>query len=350
MGCRSEGEQGDGGPVVPVEPCVGDGHEDDGKDEQGAGEHGSLASVVDAGAALHEEAGEPAAGDGAEAGGEVDDDDGQTEVLEVETVVFVEVLRQPEEIEPPDGIGESLALGEGPEAAGADELAEEGEESLAFFDGDDGFEVLLGEGGAAAELVVGEDEPDDEPEEAHRAGGQKGGSPVVVAEDDGDEPGDDDGADVRTGVEDAGGEGALLGGEPLGDGLDGGGEVAGFAEAEHEAGDVEADDRGDEGVAHGGERPDADGESVSQLGAELVDQASGGQQADAVCDLEVDENVAEVVIEDGVVGIGRVPAHEGDLAQARLDEREDIAVHVVDGCRGEEKGADEPPDGGLVGG
>ena len=105
------------------------------------------------------------------------------------------------------------------------------------------------------------------------------------------------------------------GGEPLGDGLDGGGEVAGFAEAEEDAGDAEAGDGGDQRVAHGGEGPDADGEGVAGLGAELVDDAAGEEEADAVGDLEADDDVAVVVVEDGLVELGStagVPAHEGD--------------------------------------
>ena len=138
---------------------------------------------------------------------------------------------------------------------------------------------------------------------------------------------------VGAGVEEAGGEGALFGGEPLGGGLDGGGEVAGLAEAEQDAGDAEADDGDDEGVAHGGQRPDADGEGVADLGAELVDDAAGDEEADAVGDLEADDDVAVVVVEDGLVGgvDGGVPAHEGQVVEQRLDEREDRAVHVVDG-------------------
>ncbi len=105
-------------------------------------------------------------------------------------------------------------------------------------------------------------------------------------------------------------------------------------------------------MAHGGERPDADGEGVAGLGAELVDDAAGEEEAEAVGDLEVDEDVAEVVIEDGLMELVGVviPAHEGSVVEERLDVAEDVAVHVVDGGREEEKEADEPSDVGLFGG
>ena len=47
--------------------------------------------------------------------------------------------------------------------------------------------------------------------------------------------------------------------------------------------------------------PDDDGEGVAGLGAELVDDAAGEEEADAVGDLEADEDVAVVVVEDGLV-------------------------------------------------
>ena len=93
-----------------------------------------------------------------------------------------------------------------------------------------------------------------------------------------------------------------------------------------------------------------DGDGVAGLGAEPVDDAAGEEEADAVGDLEADDDVAVVVVEDGLVELvgEEVPTHEGDVVQERLDEGEDRAVHVVDGGRGEEQGADEPADIGLV--
>ena len=185
--------------------------------------------------------------------------------------------------------------------------------------------------------------------EAHGAGGDKGGAPAEAVGDEGDEGGGDEGRGIGAGVEEAGGEGALFGGEPLGGGLDGGGEVSRFSEAEEGAGDAEANDGADKRVAHGGKSPDGDGRGVADLGAELVDDAPGGEEADAVGDLEADDDVAVVVVEEGLVGgVERgVPAHEGKGVEEGLDERKDRAVHVIDGGGGEEKRADEPSGGGF---
>ena len=186
---------------------------------------------------------------------------------------------------------------------------------------DDGREFALGGGGAAAEPVVGEEKPDDEPEQTHGAGADEGSVPSPFCRDGRDEDGGDEGGGVGAGVEEAGGEGTLFGGEPLGGGLDGGGEVAGFAEAEKEAGDAEAEDAADERVAHGGSGPDADGEGVADLGAQAVDDAAGEEVADAVGDLEDDDDVAEVVIEDRLVELVRreVPAHERSVMEHGFD-------------------------------
>ena len=79
-------------------------------------------------------------------------------------------------------------------------------------------------------------QPDDEPDDAEAAGEDEGALPAEVDGDPGNGERDEDGSDAGAAVEEAGGEGAFALGEPFGDGLDGGGEVAGFAEAEEEAG------------------------------------------------------------------------------------------------------------------
>ena len=105
-------------------------------------------------------------------------------------------------------------------------------------------------------------------------------------------------------------------------------------------------------MAHGGEGPDGDGEGVADLCAEFVDETAGGEEADAVGELEALNDVLVVVVEDGlveVVGVG-VPAHEGKGVEEGLDEREDRAVHVVDGGGEKEEKADEPAEVGVAGG
>src|SRR5487761_197786 len=219
MGGGGEGEEGDRGPGIGG----GDGahvrHKQDGKDAKGADEESELAAGVDAVAVVHAEAREPASGDGADAGDAVDDDERPFGVVEIKTVVLVEKLGEIEEIEPPDGIGETFGDGEGVEAA---VTQEDGVERTSLSDRGEGG---LGFGGSAAELVVGEDEPGNTPDESHRSGGEEGGVPTPARGDGGDEDRRDEEGRIGAGVEEAGSEGALFGREPLGGGFDGGGEV-----------------------------------------------------------------------------------------------------------------------------
>ncbi len=139
---------------------------------------------------LHAEAGEPSAGDRAETGCGVDDDERIFDVVEVEAIVIVEEFGEIEEVEPPDGVGDAFSYEKSPEAAVAQK---NGVERAALGDGG---KVDLGLGGAAAEPVIGEEEPEDRPGESHGAGADKGGMPSETGGDGGDEDGRDEGGGV----------------------------------------------------------------------------------------------------------------------------------------------------------
>ena len=103
-------------------------------------------------------------------------------------------------------------------------------------------------------------------------------------------------------------------------------------------------------MTHGGDSPDEDREGVSGFGAELIDDAAGEDETEAVGELEDDDDVAEVVIEGRLMELVsvKIPTHEGDVVKEWLDECEDRAVHVIDGgCEKEEK-ANKPSDIGFV--
>ena len=131
--------------------------------------------------------------------------------------------------------------------------------------------------------------------------------------------------------EDADGLAALFGGEPLGGGLDGGGEVAGFADTEAGAGDAELEDRVGERMAHRGEAPHGHDDHVADASADPVDKAAGHEQAQRVGHLKCVDDVA--VVEFG---------HADACLERRLGDADDLAIHVVDGCGREEHGADGP--------
>ena len=172
--------------------------------------------------------------------------------------------------------------------------------------------------------------------------------PSPAHRDRGNQDGCDEGGRVGAGVEQAGGQGALFGGKPFGGGFDRSGEVAGLTEAKQSAADHEADNAGDQRSADRGASPDQDRDGVTSLGAEPVDDAAGEEKADAVGDLEGNQDAAVVDVVDGLMGVveARDPAHEGKVEE-RLDEREDRAVHVVDGGGKEEQEAYSPADVGF---
>ena len=78
-----EAEESDGRPRVGGKERMHVGYEHDGHDADGADQESEFAAGVDAVAMLHAEAGEPSAGDGAETGGGVDDDEWVFDVAEV---------------------------------------------------------------------------------------------------------------------------------------------------------------------------------------------------------------------------------------------------------------------------
>ena len=148
------------------------------------------------------------------------------------------------------------------------------------------------------------------------------------------------------------GQGALFRGEPLGGGFDGGGgKLPDSRRGRGRRGRCRnPGDAGDEEWLMEAHPHDEDGEGVALFGAELVDNAAGEEETYSVSDLEEDEDAAEVDVVGGPPMVGVVetgdPTHEGKMEQG-LDEREDRAVHVVDGGRKEEEEADEPADVGL---
>src|SRR5258706_8601383 len=120
-------------------------------------------------------------------------------------------------------------------------------------------------------------EPERQPDQPRDAGEDEGPSPAEGVGDDGNGGGSDDGADVRTGVEDGRGEGALAFREPERHGLDGGGEVATLADAERHAGGEESAYRADQRVRHGGQTPGEDRDRVADLRAVAVDEPAEGE-------------------------------------------------------------------------
>ena len=127
-------------------------------------------------------------------------------------------------------------------------------------------------------------------------------------------------------------------------------EIAGFAEAEREAGEDEPGDRGrigqaDQrenrrdgrtehrrlGVRHRRQAPHDERDREALLGPQPVDHPAGDQKPDRVGELEREDDV-------GVVDLA--PAEL--LLQRRLEDADDLPVDVVDRRREEQQRADDP--------
>ncbi len=101
---------------------VNEGGKHDRDHRQGAQEHRGLAGAIGAPAPLEKAVGKPAAQDAAEVRHQVDRDQRRSEREQRQSILAVQVLRQPEQQEPPDRIGQELAGHEGPRLAMTQQL------------------------------------------------------------------------------------------------------------------------------------------------------------------------------------------------------------------------------------
>src|SRR5260221_12318589 len=202
--------------------------ENDGSGAEGANEHGEFTGGIDARAVTNQARRKPAAGDAADVRDQIDDRDGSTDFREHQIMPALQKVWHPEEIEPPDGIGEKFADDEG--------ICLPVREERGPLDFPDGFGRIGADvielGSGYARMLVGfavEQKPEDEPDKAERAGKKKGGTPTPERCHPWRKERSNDSADAGAGVEDAGGQGALRFGEPFGNAFDAGGGDAGLA-------------------------------------------------------------------------------------------------------------------------
>ena len=192
--------------------------EEDRQRAEGEDEHRDLTDLDDVVAALGEALDEPAGEDAEDGDDTVEDDERQGRGLEVEVLLALEVVRQPDQVEPPDRVGEELGHHVGPGLT----LAEQAEPGHLAIRSDLLVVELRG--------FLEERDPEEDPYDAEQAGDDEGGAPAVVEGHQRDDRGSDEGADVRAGIEERVGEGPLGAREPLRDGLDGRGEITPFTD------------------------------------------------------------------------------------------------------------------------
>src|SRR5579872_4048114 len=138
----------------------------------------------------------------------------------------------PEQVKPPDGIGEELGRCECPGLAKRPQLL-----PRYFPQGLGGIAINIGQFAWGEPRMLFwaaiNHQPRQQPAGAEKAGKQKCPSPAQVNVNPGDSKRRQDRSHVGAGVEQAGGESTLLAGKPFGNRLDAGGKVARFSQAEH---------------------------------------------------------------------------------------------------------------------
>ena len=313
------------------------------RDESGAAEHDPQAAADRGGAARDEQAGEPAAGEDADIGGEVNDPR-DAEGFLVETARVIEIFGEPELEKIPDGVGQHAGEDEEHDLAAEEDLmpltpvgSRGGDcgrgRGSGCFGGLTGFDhgaFLGGEAGVFARAAI-KPEPRDQPEEAGRAGDDEGGLPTVPRGEADDEDGREGRTDRGTERVDADGEAAFAGGEPFRDGFGCGGPVARFAETEEKPTRGEGTERAREARENVGEGPPADEEGETEADAEAIHDFPGEDQGEGVGD-------QKPVEDGGVVLVGEREV----LLDGRREDRERLTVDVVED-RGAEDQRDDPP-------
>src|ERR1044072_195812 len=173
--------------------------------------------------------------------------------------------------------------------------------------------------------------PCEEPDKTNRTRDDECGAPSILECDDRNDEWCNEGANVGAGVEDSCGEGTLFFGKPLSDCLNGRREVSRFAKAEEEASDTKAKHSMRECVAHRRKAPEDDRERESFARADAIDQTSDAEQPNRVCGLERKDDPT-------VTDFGPT-----DFNLKRwLKDSDHLAIDVIDRCREEQKGTDDP--------
>src|SRR5713101_6575091 len=206
-----------------------------GNHTQSADEHGPFPGGVHREVTPDESGREPSASDAPEVGDDIDDEDGQPDLRQVQAVLSLKVVRNPEEIKPPNGIDHEFSGGKRPGLSVRQKLPPFN------FPGIFGRVALdmLSFAAGAVRMVFGlsvEKQPENQPGKSNSASQHECPPPTEMDSNPRDNEGSNNGTDISAGVEDSGGQGALFLGEPFGDALDAGREDSRLAESQGKAG------------------------------------------------------------------------------------------------------------------
>ncbi len=297
---------------------------------QRASQHGELAGGVEAETAIQELRRQPSAGHTADVADHVDHHDGHRHSAQFQAVRFLQEIRDPKQIEPPDGIGHPFGHDECPSLAMRQQAQPGNILGSLWRIALDVLELRAGQAGMIFRLFV-DGQPKRQPNESNAAGDDEGPLPTQVRDDPGNQERRGKRAHVRSGVKDSSGEGTLLFRKPFRYGLDAGGENSGFPKPQRRASHHETGQAAGRGMSHRRQAPKSHGQGISQARANAVNQAAHHHHAEGVGDLKRGNQVGVIVLVPVQIGL-----------QGGLEQAQDLTIHVVLGYAEEQQGANHP--------
>src|ERR1700730_8461246 len=237
----------------------------------------------------------------------------------MQTVLSLQIVGNPEEIEPPDGVNHEFSSGKGPSLSVRQELPP------FYFTGLlDGIAVYVlsfaaGAVGMFFRLSI-QPQPDNEPGESQRAGHQKCPAPSKVYGDPRDNEWRNDCADVRSGVEDSRCEGPLFFWKPLRHALNACRKYSGLPETQCGTSRYKTGKRERERVPHGCQAPENHGHGVTNSRTQAIDQAADKNHAQRIGGLEGKHKISIIDF---------IPAKL--MLERNFEHAEHLPVHIVFG-------------------
>jgi len=263
--------------------------------------------------------------------------------------LFLQIIGQPEQIKPPDTVGQKFPPEKGPRLPVIEQLPPRNPGLVTAVLDYAGIVIHVdvivfgpGEPFAFTRRRV-EPEPENQPEKTGGTGEDEGHFPALLIAEMDEAPRHEQRADHRAticaAVENAGGERAFALGKPFGDGLDGGGKISGLADAEQAAHDhVHPRQAADEGIGDSKHRPDDERQGEAELGADLVNDPAGENGHARVKRREGGGQIRKIGVAPAE------PARRRRRAEKLLEITDDLPVHVVDRRGKKQQRADDPAE------
>ena len=204
----------------------------------------------------------------------VEDHERERGGLQIEVLLAFEVVREPDQVEPPDRVREKLRHHVGPSLA----LPEQTQPRHLAGRGD--FLVIK------LRSLLEERNPEEDPNDTEHAGDDERRAPAVINRYQRDNRRRDEGTDISAGIEQGISEGALGTREPLGDSLDCRRKITPLTQAQRNTGKAKSGNGSDEGMAGRRRRPRKNGNRVTDLDSKTVDKPTEANQAKRIGSLE----------------------------------------------------------------